>query len=130
MMNISSVMIVDDSECDQFIAKKIIKKYDSEIKISSAGDGQEALDILERENPDIIFLDINMPRMDGHEFLAAYNERATANTTIMCMLTSSDQEEDKIRAFKYDNVKGYLLKPISKLDLEKISSGDFNKDED
>ncbi|MDB2683163.1 response regulator [Alphaproteobacteria bacterium] len=113
-MNISSIMIVDDSESDQFLTKVIIEKYDDTIEIMQAYDGQEALEQLDAidKQPDIILLDINMPRMNGFEFLEEYNKREE-KSKIIAMLTSSDQEEDKEKSIKYGCVKTYFVKPLS-----------------
>ena len=109
----NSVMIVDDSESDQFLLKIIIEKLDPDIRILQAYDGQEALEILADlpKQPDVIFLDINMPRMNGHEFLDKY---ATweEQVAIVIMLTSSDQERDKEKSMSYICVKKYFTKPL------------------
>ncbi|NKC01953.1 MAG: response regulator [Pseudomonadales bacterium] len=112
-MSISSVMIVDDSEPDQFIAKNNVEKFDNSIEVLQAYDGQEALEILAElpTQPDFIFLDINMPRMNGHEFLEEY-ETWEDNTVVVVMLTSSDQEQDKEKSLAYTCVKKYFSKPL------------------
>ena len=118
----SVVMIIDDSEADQFLSKKIIIKHHPDIVIIHADDGQEALEILEEADrmPEVIFLDINMPRMNGHEFLAAYHEKYNGDTsTIVIMLTSSDQDRDKERSHAFRCVKGYCIKPLEELDLNR-----------
>lgn len=115
-------MVVDDNEADQFIAEIAIKKYNPAITIIRAYDGLEALQLLDNPEqvPNIIFLDINMPRMNGHEFLAEYDKRKPSNTVIIGMLTSSYQEKDKQKALQYENVKSYLLKPLESEDIEKV----------
>lgn len=121
-MNISKVMIIDDSEADQFICHDMISEYDENIEILQAYDGLEALEMLEEQvvAPDTIFLDINMPRMNGHEFLEAYNKTGRKNSIVIVMLTSSDQKEDKQRSLAYNFVKTYCLKPLAIMDLEQI----------
>ena len=108
-----SVMIVDDSESDQFLSKVIIEKLNPDIKILQAYDGQEALEILADlpKQPDVIFLDINMPRMNGHEFLEKY-KTWEEQATVVIMLTSSDQERDKEKSMAYKCVKKYFTKPL------------------
>ena len=105
----NSVMIVDDSESDQFLSKIIIEKFNPDIRILQAYDGQEALEILANlpKQPDVIFLDINMPRINGHEFLDKY-EKWEEQVAIVIMLTSSDQERDKDKSMSYICVKNYL----------------------
>ncbi len=118
-MTLSCVMVVDDSEPDQFISKLTIEQYDSNITILQAYDGVEALEVLESspEKPELIFLDINMPRMNGHEFLAAYDKVENNSASVIIMLTSSDQKKDVDGSRAYQSVKAHFAKP---LDLEGI----------
>lgn len=113
-------MIIDDNDGDQFYAKVIIEKFDPKIEILQAYDGQEALDMLADipKQPDVIFLDINMPRMDGHEFLKVNDERKEKTSAIILMLTSSDQEKDRDRSMAYQSVRGYITKPLEVINLE------------
>ncbi len=109
-----SVMIVDDSEPDQYLARDVIEEFDPAITIYQTYDGQEALEKLKdlAEQPDVIFLDINMPRMNGHEFLAEYSKWDT-RSKIVIMLTSSEQERDKTKSKAYNSVVDYFTKPLS-----------------
>ena len=121
-MRVSSVLVVDDSEGDQFISKLTIEEYDSSILVLQAYDGEEALEVLDEavQQPEVIFLDINMPRMDGHEFLQAYNERAENDSSVVVMLTSSDQEMDRKRSMDYGFVKKYIIKPLEDLNFDNL----------
>lgn len=121
-MNLLSVMVVDDSEADQYISKMMIEEYDPNIEVLQAFDGQEALDMLDDtdQQPAVIFLDINMPRMNGHEFLAAYDNRSENDSSVIIMLTSSDQKEDIDRSKSYKSVKNYFTKPLDIENLESI----------
>jgi CheY-like chemotaxis protein len=115
-------MIVDDSEPDQYLAQHIIEEFDPNIEILTAFDGQEALDILGglSQQPDVIFLDINMPRMNGHEFLAEYETWDNCSVVII-MLTSSDQDLDKEKSKAHKSVIDYFTKPLAVSQLEKVS---------
>jgi CheY-like chemotaxis protein len=120
-MEISCVLVVDDSESDQFISKLVIGNCDPNIVVLSAYDGQEALEMLASDEckPDLIFLDINMPRMNGHEFLEQYNKNIDQPVVIV-MLTSSEQEVDRERSMAYPCVKTYLIKPLDESHLGAI----------
>ena len=71
-MKLNTILVVDDDENDQFICEYTIRKFDPAIAILKAQDGTEALAILKTETPDAIILDINMPIMNGFEFLEHY----------------------------------------------------------
>ena len=120
-MNIKLVMIIDDSDGDQLLTKLTIEEFDSEIKILQAYDGQEALEVLADlpNQPDLVFLDINMPRMNGHEFLEKYGTWEN-QSPIVIMLTSSDQQQDKENSMKYKCVKKYFPKSLETSDLEEL----------
>ena len=107
------VMIVDDSEADQFLAKHVLEEFDPNLEVLQAYDGLEALEMLKRleTQPDVIFLDINMPRMNGHEFLKAYSAWEEQSVVIV-MLTSSDQEADREKSRAHKAVVDYFTKPL------------------
>ena len=116
-----SIMVIDDSEADQFFARLEIKKFDPAINIIQAFDGLQALDILEKvtSQPDVILLDINMPRMSGHEFVEAYT-KAFKKPSVIVMLSSSNLDIDKDRAMRYDCVREYIEKPLNSSCLERM----------
>lgn len=111
-MKITSILVVDDDENDQFICEYTIRKFDSSIRILKAFDGAEALDILRNETPNAIILDINMPVMNGFEFLDRYAEEFEVHAPVVAMLTSSHLGKDRERAMQYSFVKSYFEKPL------------------
>jgi CheY-like chemotaxis protein len=115
-----SVMIVDDSEADQYLAQDVIEQFDPNIEIHQAFDGKEALEKLSvlDPQPDVIFLDINMPRMNGHEFLEVYSQWEN-HSKVVIMLTSSDQDYDKEKSKAHNTVINYFIKPLQ---LEALKS--------
>lgn len=116
-----SLLVVEDSEIDQYIVKYMIQKFDPELEILQALDGQEALEILTmlKEQPIIIFLDINMPRMNGHEFLEEYENSILIKTPVI-MLSSSFQKTDIERCLMYRCVKKYIAKPLDEPNLKSV----------
>jgi CheY-like chemotaxis protein len=129
MANYKSVMLVDDNEIDNIINEKIIEASAFAETILVFQTGQEALDYL-RENqkddeklPEIVFLDINMPIMDGFQFLDDF-ESFSENVLEKCkiiMLSSSISPKDIDRAASNRYVKKYLNKPLNKRYLEAIT---------
>lgn len=117
------ILVIEDNETDQYVARRRLKKRWPEALIVAVNDGVEAIAHLDAATdlPDLILLDINMPRMGGHEFLAAwFSDRALA-IPVVVMLTSSTQEEDRQRAARYKNVRGYVTKPLDPTDVEQLA---------
>ncbi|MCF3638543.1 response regulator [Rhizobium sp. TRM95111] len=112
-MNMTSILVVDDDENDQFICEYTIRKFNPDIRIAKAFDGAEALDILRSGMPDAIILDINMPVMNGFEFLDRYAAEFENHAPVVAMLTSSHLGKDRERAMRYSFVKSYFEKPLT-----------------
>lgn len=116
------VHIVDDNHIVLLVVGKIIKKTKLSENVYSFKNGEEALSILKRGIkdpellPDVILLDINMPIVDGWEFLEEYKKlKPELEKDIeIYMLTSSISERDIERAAKISHVKGYITKPVTK----------------
>ena len=111
------ILVVEDQEPDQFIAKRNLSRHWPDTTIEVVSDGEEAIEYLESvpDNlPDLILLDINMPRMDGHTFLTTWAKRRRREIPVVVMLTSSDQQSDKDSSLQYSFVKDYVLKPLDK----------------
>jgi CheY-like chemotaxis protein len=117
-------LVIDDSETDQFICSCILEEYNGDIEILKAYDGKEGLEILADLDtpPEIILLDINMPRMNGHEFLAEYTKTHENPASVVVMLTSSSQERDKEDSMQYKFVKEYQEKPLSVEAIQKLAA--------
>lgn len=122
-MDKMSVLIVDDSEIDRYILQRHLLKCGVE-HIIEQEDGSTALEFLEdfehnrdvhgdKFPPTVIFLDINMPKINGFDFLdkfAKLRKKYSLDTCIIMMYSSSEREEDKKRATNYDFVQEYLIK--------------------
>ena len=124
MTSPKKVLIVEDQEADQFIAKRNLGRRWPEAELLLAFDGEQAIEILEGNMdslPDLILLDINMPRMNGHEFLEEWSNRHRSEIPVIVMLTSSELKSDSDRAQQYPFVKDCILKPLNKTTLESLS---------
>ena len=124
-----SVMLVDDNEIDNIINEKIIEANSFAEQILVFQTGQDALEYL-RENqgdveslPEIVFLDINMPIMDGFQFLSDFEEFSddVRDKCKIIMLSSSISPKDIDRAASSRYVKKYLNKPLNARYLEAIT---------
>lgn len=117
-----TILIVEDDEADQFLHEVVIRRARPDVEIVKAFDGREALDLLAKIGtpPDLILLDINMPRLGGHDFLAEYVEQYHDEIPVIAVLTTSDQAADRERTMKYAVVKDYIVKPIRMPDVVKL----------
>jgi len=111
-----NLLLVEDDEVDIQGLKRAFAKSRIGNPITVARDGIEALEFLRGENgrpklakPYLILLDLNMPRMDGLEFLQAIRADEYLKRTIVFMITTSKAEEDKARAYD-QHVAGYIVK--------------------
>ena len=109
-----AILVVDDDEIDVRALRRAWKKRALSNPIYSAENGRAALDMLlgrggELDKPYIVLLDINMPVMDGMEFLEALRSEPDLHETVVFVLTTSDDERDIKRAYK-SRIAGYLIK--------------------
>lgn len=130
--------IVDDDDVYQFTIKKTIESLNLAKSIIAFSDGEEALNFMienlnkDEELPDIILLDINMPIMDGFQFMEEYimiKPRLSKKITIY-MVSSSVDQADIDRANKISDISDYIIKPIKpgkiKSIIEKLSNQESN----
>ena len=114
----NTIVLVDDVAIANFIMKKMVSTVAPGAAIHDFTSPVKALESLDQLNPDLIFLDLNMPDMDGFQFLEAMKEKGMKYRVIV--LSSSTSEIDKQQAAKYTNVVGYHTKPLEKEPLQKI----------
>ena len=111
-----NILLVEDDEVDVMNVERAFKKNHIANPLFVAGNGLEALERLRsgeipRERR-IVLLDLNMPRMNGIEFLRELRKDPELSHTTVVVLTTSNDERDKIDAYNL-NVAGYLLKPVT-----------------
>lgn len=132
MKKINTVLLIDDDEPTNFINKKIIKSSGLVETIYVVNGGREGLEFLSLRTgqapdhtlPDLIFLDINMPAMDGWEFLAEYKKlkNLPVEKIKVVMLTTSQNPDDAIKAEAIAGVYSYKNKPLTRQMIEELIS--------
>ena len=130
-----SIMLIDDNADDNFFDERVIKKNDAADIVIIKKSALEALDYLKSKNnnneapppPDLIFLDINMPKMNGWDFLKQYEKLAIEfqKNTVVVMLTTSEHTSDMMKAKLFHKVSEFKTKPLTKEMLEEILEKHF-----
>lgn len=127
-MNAYRVLLIDDNEIDNYISNHVLEETKLAKEITTKNSAIDALSYLKNleladgQFPDIIFLDVRMPKMDGFEFLEEF-KTFTENKTLACsiiMLTSSLYPDDKARAMQNPFVKKFLNKPLTSEIVEEL----------
>jgi two-component system, chemotaxis family, response regulator Rcp1 len=118
MKTVKTVLLVEDSPGDARLTQEAFRVADGEMRLHVALDGVEAISFLRREGvhlcaprPDLILLDLNLPKMDGREVLAEIKQDDTLKTIPTVILTTSDAEEDIEIVYRL-RANCYLTKPV------------------
>ena len=111
---LKNILLCEDDEIDRMTIKRAFSKIKSTAILHEATNGEEGLDFLSDSNnarPDLILLDINMPRMNGLEFLKKVKENPEWSVIPVVILTSSNEEKDRLESFVTGS-SGYMMKPV------------------
>ena len=134
MTAISCTLLVDDDETTNYLNQTLLRRMAITDTVLVAGNGQEALDLLQEHCaaavsptcPALILLDLNMPRMNGVEFLRAYAQRPPEQNpaVVIIMLTTSLNPGD-VAQMQNLPIAGYLTKPLTRAKVEQILQQHF-----
>lgn len=114
-----NLLVIDDDDINVFIIKKIVEKTGFDIEMIARNNGQQAIDYLtetisqHKPLPKLVLIDINMPVMNGWEFIEAYETLGIEQQVDMYILSSSVYENDIEKTKNYKAVKGFISKPLS-----------------
>jgi CheY-like chemotaxis protein len=130
---INCVLLIDDDEPTNFLSQMVIEDAECAEGIQVATSGEQAISYLTNSGlykdesskfprPELIFLDINMPAMNGWEFLEKYKDLETAHkgNIVIIMLTTSLNPDDKLRAADIPYITGFENKPLTDKKLEEV----------
>lgn len=129
---LSCILLIDDDEPTNYLNELIIHEAGISDSVVSVQSGKKGLDILQGKggvscDPELIFLDINMPAMNGWEFIDQYKQLSNVQTSkIIVMLTASINKDDEIRASRINEIADYLNKPLSETILEEVLHKHFS----
>ncbi|MBT29614.1 MAG: response regulator [Thalassobius sp.] len=128
MKKINSILLVDDDDIINYLNKIIITRMDIALNVESVRSGDMALEYLKKitveqnQQPELILLDINMPRMDGWQFLEEYKniKHEFLKEPIIVMFTTSINPDDREKARHIVEVSGFKCKPLSEQILNEL----------
>jgi len=124
---LKKVLVVDDSELIHNMYRLMLKKY-KDCDMISAKNGKEALDILGREDDfDLILLDVNMPVMNGLQFLENVKKSGDHTHIPVIVISTEGKEEDTLRGLSL-GAKGYIVKPFKSVKLHNLIESIFKKE--
>lgn len=135
-MKLKHLLLVDDDPTTNFFNRHLIGKMNIFDQIHVAENGQLALEKIEElyklgESPDMILLDINMPIMNGFEFLDHYEKlhEDIKHSIVVCMLTTSLAKEDLEKSKQYDILSDYIDKPLYEAKMRELILKYFPEEE-
>jgi CheY-like chemotaxis protein len=124
MKQIKSILLIDDSAATNNFHQRLLQKLSFSKEIIICNNGQEGLNYIHTTTspPSLIFLDLNMPILDGFEFLEKFSNSFPNQETLIVVLSSSDENIDKERCkSSYTNIK-FCSKPLTIDQLKKINT--------
>lgn len=122
MKGVKPILLVEDDKVDAMTIKRALKEIKVTNRLDIAGNGEEALEFLrndKNEKPGIILLDLNMPKMNGIEFLKEVKQDDILKSIPVVVLTTSKEEQDRVESFKL-SVAGYMIKPVDYLKFVEV----------
>ncbi len=142
LKDLNCILLIDDEEINNFLTTRLIGKLNIGVHVKSVLNGREALEYLTctgkysdnktYPQPGLIFLDVNMPGMNGWEFLTEYSKLPDEKKgkIVIAMLTASINPDDEKKAHAIEDVDDFLNKPLTLNVLRGLIDKYFEKQED
>lgn len=124
--SMDQIILIDDSEIDLFIQRRFLEVFNFAKQLKTFVSARTALDWLSTTNgvdmPQLIFLDLNMPDIDGFGFLVQFSQlpHALRQKIRIVILTSSNSRSDLDKALAFENVVHFITKPLKQSDIEAL----------
>lgn len=134
MKRLHTILLVDDDAPTLFLNKLVIQDLNCTDRVLTAENGRQAIDMLTEKKddgflcPDLILLDINMPIINGWEFMDKYQTLSAKQKAkiVVVMLTTSLNPDDRSRAESIEDIKDFVSKPLDEITLKDIIEKHFN----
>jgi len=108
------ILIADDSPTEIYVLKKMLEKHDHQI--ITAEDGEQAVEVTNKEKPDLILMDVVMPRLNGFQATRRLSRDPATQHIPVIIVSSKNQETDKLWGMR-QGARGYLGKPVTEEQL-------------
>lgn len=108
------ILIADDSPTEIYVLKKMLEKHDHQI--ITAEDGEQAIEVTHEEKPDLILMDVVMPKLNGFQATRRLSKDAATQDIPIIIVSSKNQETDKLWGMR-QGAKGYIGKPVTEQQL-------------
>ncbi|MBB3700568.1 response regulator [Flammeovirga yaeyamensis] len=119
MSSYKNVFVVDDDPTNNMICRKMIEKTNFGEKVYTFTEASDAVQSWDEVNPELVFLDINMPPSTGWDFLDQLSEKGTKAPKVY-MLSAEVTLDDRKRAEQYNEVEGIIIKPLTPAKLSEL----------
>ena len=119
MHDIQNILVVDDDKIFLVLVSRLLKTFYPKTTITSCLNGREALDYLDKSTPDIILLDINMPIMNGWEFMNRLPLKKQEDLSIFIVSSSIDPRDQRLSKINL-NIEGFIEKPLTPEKLKRV----------
>jgi CheY-like chemotaxis protein len=122
-----NILLIDDDTINNFVSENVIKKMNIAHYIEKKLNGRDGLDFIEQNKPDLILVDINMPVMDGMEFLSEFNKINKEQKMVVYLMHTAPITPAQKEKISKVHLNGNIEKPLNKEKLAKVLAQHFNK---